>query len=142
MLKGSRARLDAAPADAALARIQRALAQIVDPASVEDKVVIFVEGREELYVQFAGAIAGDFVYGEAVSNAFLTGAERLSADQVNRLVSDGWEAPDGKDFLNFHREWEIRDARDLRLISLETMRVLEDVYGVHDLDRLTIDVFD
>jgi hypothetical protein len=87
-------------------------------------------------------MAGDFVYGEAVSNAYLTGPETLSADQVNRLVADGWESPDGKDFMNFHREWEVRDARDLRLISLETLRALEDVYGVHDLDRLTIDVFD
>jgi hypothetical protein len=139
--EGLGARIEAARLDNALAKLHAALEQIVDPKKDEDKVLILVEGRKALYAQFAADKLGKYVFGETVSNEYLAGHEKLSQQQEEHLKSEGWVAPD-KDFMNFHREWEVRDSHDLRMMALEVIRALTDVYNVHNLDRLMISVFE
>lgn len=135
------ARIDAARMDTAIARLLDALERIVDRKKKEDKIIIEVRGRA-VYLQFAADKQEKHVYGEAVSNENLEGAEYLSHSQIEQLLSDGWTAPDGSDFTNFHREWVTRDSHDLRMIALETARALADVYDVRNFDHLRIKVFE
>jgi hypothetical protein len=135
-------RIDAARVESALGRIHAALEQIADPKREEDKILIEANGRTSFYVQFAADKAAKSIYGESVSNEHLEPHDRLPPELERKLESDGWERPDGKDYVNFHREWDVRDSHDLRMIALESVRALADVYKVHDLDRLRISVFE
>jgi hypothetical protein len=129
---------------AALKEIHDVLVHITDESTKEDTVVILVEGRESVYVQFALENRGEALYGETVSNVYLDDDEKLSPEQEQRLIASGWKAPDGKEYMNFHRTWRIGDPRshDIRTISREVIRALAEVYNVHDPERLMIEAFE
>jgi hypothetical protein len=90
------------------------------------------------FVQFAQG--GDRGFrAEAVANAFLAGAERLSVDQITELVRLGWQPPtyapgdprgadDEHGACNFFREWG-EDEPPYAAIAGLACSTLETIYG-------------
>ncbi len=90
------------------------------------------------FVQFANG--GDRAFrAEAVANAFLAGAERLSIEQITELVGLGWQPPtyapgdprgalDEHGSCNFFREWDERPAPHADIAAL-ACTTLERIFG-------------
>jgi hypothetical protein len=134
------ARIREARIDRALARFMDALRTIVSEERDEDVAIIESTERPSIYIQFIAEKADSSIMGEAVSNAYLDAPDRLSPKQMERLESNGWEAPPGVG--NYCRTWTIEDEHDLRLVALEAARTLSDIYGVSALDEVQIRVFE
>jgi hypothetical protein len=85
----------------------------------------------------------DYLYGEAVSNAYLTGRDRLSNGQVRRMVGLGWNRPGEqchsecrRKHPNFHRIWPQAVPGDVIVRELLTALVV--VYMRGEGDQVTV----
>ena len=89
--------------------VARDLCAAVDRSRVRCDDFLVVE-RESYYAQLL--CDRDAVYGEVVSNTYLSGAESLTAAQEHRLTRMGWTPPEvpchsrcPRPHPNFHRIW-------------------------------------
>jgi hypothetical protein len=133
-------RLRSAILDAAEALIIQGLTTISSPDAPEDKTIVKVRSKRNIYIQFAAEGKDGSVYGESVCNAYLDGDEVLADEQIGRLLSYGWNPPE-KGYFNFHREWKITNHADLRVIALEAIRAFSEVYRIERLDEVDLRTF-
>jgi hypothetical protein len=98
-----------------------------------DQFAIFDAGRGR-YVQVSVSEAG--LYGEAVSNAFLKGAERLDDIALQTLERMGWAA--GGPDSNFTRTWARWTGDDRSRVVDDIVGTLTRVYGLPSAGPLDI----
>lgn len=121
-------------------RIVDALRRMHEEGGKGSFVIFHADRRRNYYVQFAGERGEALLYGEAVGNANLDAAGKLSGRQKERLRSIGWEEANGRGFGNFHREWQVRTMEDLRDVALDVIRTLLNVYGFSDAGDLDVEM--
>jgi hypothetical protein len=91
------------------------------------------------HVQFA--IYETAIYGEAVSNAYLTGDNRLLPVEEDLLEKFGWRRPgeadsDGDIQANFFREWDVEHPS--WLIVRDLMQALVTIYLESEDEQLRV----
>jgi hypothetical protein len=116
------------------------LADAIDEARHTCHMVVIVNCGPH-YVQIL--CNRDFIYGEAVSNAYLSGLERLTNRQERRLITLGWHGPEERchpdcprPHPNFHRLWT--QAVPTGTIVRYLLTALVAVYLSSEGDHLTV----
>ena len=119
--------------------IMRALHRMMQEGG---NVIVIIDNEKNYYVQFSSEIKDDGLYGEAVSNNWLSGENKLDETQIAKLEAMGWMPPD-HDSGNFWRTWEnVRDIRDLSPVADDVIRTFTDVYGANPYQETIIEVIE
>lgn len=105
---------------------------------VPNRYIILAHRNANRFVQFA-SLDGGGVFGEAVSNHFLSAHEQLSPENFHALCNMGWMVPhtSGWGGGNFWRRWSGATATEE--ICAAAVHSLRDVFGIRTPDILTIE---
>ncbi|HEY5184440.1 MAG TPA: hypothetical protein VIM19_05945 [Actinomycetes bacterium] len=132
-----------AKVESAWAALEQRLAEAIDHGQDGDRVVLRLapgadggDGDNTYYVQWA--VADGHAQLEAVSNAFLAPARRLTREPLARLAALGWQLPTPNGPANFHLDMSQDQASSA---SSTLVRTLREVYNAPHPAFLTVEGF-
>jgi len=110
-------------------QIVSALRRLTEEGGSDNFVIFVADAAKNYFVQFLSYRGNTTIYGEAVSNRFLSSPFLLSAEQDAWLARLGWNPPAGEQPPNFHRYWRVADDRDRQVVAEAALATLKIVYG-------------
>lgn len=83
----------------------------------------------EIFVQFAGSPGNPQVQCESISNEYLPDDLKVPPKAIKKLETLGFVLS-GEEIKNFSRNYKIANAKQARALAVQTLRILEEVYGL------------
>lgn len=128
--------------DKAVSEIAAAVERITSPSGEYDSVAIIGPDGIDILLRFTIISPGHLI-ADAMIATYNEGYEWISERQIQKLNEFGWYSVSEVDWLPFQRDfrnWSLKDEYDFKLIALEAVQVLSEVYNVKKLDAITIEI--